>query len=607
MIDSASGNKIKENKYKILRMSLLLGNGEDREETINNFEDAARDIDAMNDEVYIRELDNKFYDTLTLEDEEKKLAVLVDYIGGRADQRISLINDFANVTGFELTNLPPIKYYDRLDEYKNRLYYIREYLENTKKIETLNKEIEELESKLERTYANKEKAEERNQSDEKILLDKFKNIISRNSDFKDIDVDNIDNVLADVNVKVTESKKSLDIFNKSFSTLEEAGISYEEEQEYSSYVEGAKDSYYKNKEQEYLLTIYKLLISNESEYNKILYKRDTIHNILYERLNLRKELGIKENDVLADIYDLLDRQYKNIQNQKNDIDNIDILSRDINDKRDTVKELELDNQKVEILSLLKEFCIIDTYDDFSNHSSVNEENLGSYDQAIVSNDVDSTSYDIDSDMGSLSSFDDEKSVVVEKNEVDFPEVNNTVSNDSVSSDIFGSDVEEEKGVQNTIVDIKANQVVDVRDANNDNLADIITKANNVMKRVGKMLGVQIKEKEKIVSVENPVQEEENVKEDDGVSLDKDNQLESQNDKIIPVDANNLFLNNDVEASSADDETGNDDFWGTSFDDGGLSSLPDLPVSGDNNSNNFFANNEFPDLKFDFGSNDSEGQ
>ena len=32
--DNLSSNKIKENKYKILRMSLLLGNGEDKEETI---------------------------------------------------------------------------------------------------------------------------------------------------------------------------------------------------------------------------------------------------------------------------------------------------------------------------------------------------------------------------------------------------------------------------------------------------------------------------------------------------------------------------------------------------------------------------------------------
>ena len=127
--DNASSNKIKENKYKILRMSLLLGNGENREETINNFEDASREIDAMNDSVYQKDLEGKFYDTLTLEEEEKKLAVLVDYIGGRVEQRLSLLSDFSNVTGFELMNLPPIKYYDKLDEYKERLKYIREYLE----------------------------------------------------------------------------------------------------------------------------------------------------------------------------------------------------------------------------------------------------------------------------------------------------------------------------------------------------------------------------------------------------------------------------------------------------------------------------------------------
>ena len=86
-------NKIKENKYKILRMSLLLGNGEDREETINNFEEAAREIDAMNDEVYLKDLESKFYDTFKLEEEEKKLTALVDYIGGRVEQRLSLTNE----------------------------------------------------------------------------------------------------------------------------------------------------------------------------------------------------------------------------------------------------------------------------------------------------------------------------------------------------------------------------------------------------------------------------------------------------------------------------------------------------------------------------------
>ena len=66
MQDTINSNKIKENKYKILRMSLLLGNNDDKEDTINNFEDASREIDAMNDEIYLKELDGKFYDTLTL-------------------------------------------------------------------------------------------------------------------------------------------------------------------------------------------------------------------------------------------------------------------------------------------------------------------------------------------------------------------------------------------------------------------------------------------------------------------------------------------------------------------------------------------------------------
>ena len=59
-----NNNKIKENKYKILRMSLILGSDDNREDTINNFEESAREIDAMNDETYLSEIEGKFYDTL---------------------------------------------------------------------------------------------------------------------------------------------------------------------------------------------------------------------------------------------------------------------------------------------------------------------------------------------------------------------------------------------------------------------------------------------------------------------------------------------------------------------------------------------------------------
>ena len=265
MQDCVSSNKIKENKYKILRMSLILGSDENREETINNFEESAREIDAMNDEIYLKDLEDKFYDTLTLEEEEKKLAVLVDYIGGRVEQRIYLLSDFANITGYDLSNLPPIKYYDKLDDYKERLKYNREYLSNIEQIKKLDQEIEEAETKLKEAYLNKATSEECNTRNEEILLNKFTNIIKTIDNMKSITENNIDSKLNEIISSVQDSKKSLDIFMKSFTTLSGSGISIEEEQEYKSYVDNAKEAYYTNKEQEYLLRIYQSLLTKESE------------------------------------------------------------------------------------------------------------------------------------------------------------------------------------------------------------------------------------------------------------------------------------------------------------------------------------------------------
>ena len=372
---NSDANKIKENKYKILRMSLLLGNGEDREETVNNFEDAAREIDAMNDEVYLKDLDSKFYDTFKLEDEEKKLSSLVDYIGGRVEQRMSLIEDFSNVAGYELVNLPIIKYQDRLDEYKSRLRYIKEYLSNTERISKLNEEINVLENKLNDAYVKKSKSEEKNIKAEEDLFARFKNIVSNMDLFRGINSDNIDAKLNDVIAVTADSKKSLDIFNKSFSTLNQAGISGEERNEYLSYVNNAKNLFYDNKEEEYLLRIYAMLANTENEYDKLIAKRDTLNELLRERNSLRDDLGIEEVDVLNGLYDLLHKQYEEIKEEKLNIDNIDNYIQEMDSRKIEVKGLEQDNQKVEILSLLKEFCIIDTYEGDNSEDNKIEENI----------------------------------------------------------------------------------------------------------------------------------------------------------------------------------------------------------------------------------------
>ena len=350
-MQNINNNRIKENKYKILRMSLLLGSDDNRQETINNFEEAAREIDVMNDEIYLNNLEKKFYDTTTLEDEEKKLEDLVDYIGGRVEQRISLLTDFANVTGYDLTNLPPIKYYDKLDDYKERLSYIQEYLSNIKEINELNEEITNEENKLKESYSNKASAEENNLRSEEIALNRFASITKSLDEMKDVNESNIDEYLSDINSKTEESKKSLEIFTKSFKTLANSVIRTEEEREYKSYVESAKDAYYENKEKEYILTTYKLLMKKESNYNSLIIKRDNINSILSERLRLRKDLNIRTKDILENIYELLDKQYEDIINQRTNIENIDNLTNDIELKKNRLNELDIDNQNVEISTI----------------------------------------------------------------------------------------------------------------------------------------------------------------------------------------------------------------------------------------------------------------
>ncbi len=591
MHDCVSSNKIKENKYKILRMSLLLGRGEDPEETLTNFEEAARDIDAMNDETYLKDLEGKFYDTLTLEEEEKKLAVLVDYIGGRVEQRISLLNDFSNVTGYDLTNLPMIKYYDKLDDYKERLKYIREYLSNTEEIGKLNQKIEEAETKLKEAYLSKATGEDYNARNEEILLNKFENIL-KTTDLKEINKDNIEEKLKETMLAVEDSKKSLDIFNKSFATLSGSGISYEEEQEYKSYVDNAKELYYTNKEHEYLLRIYQYLLKIETEYNVILEKRENINTLLQDRLSQRKELGIQENDVLSNLYDLIERQFDDIKHQEDNISLIDRLNEDIEHYKSSLNDLELDNQKVEILALLREFCLIDTYSD-TYHENGDSQIVG---EKNTSEDLSLKDKEITLD----------KKVEEKVTQESVPSLNQNVN----AGDIFKQDVSSpEVKVEEVVPDeVEDNQVVAVENSTNIDLDYIHSKASKVMQRVGEMLGIKVKDT-KVVSVSS----DNKVKEKDIFSSKEENKedvvaseqpvLEKKKSTSSfenPLFSSNEDLKNDIfvnSSSKVDPEDNDSNFWFASDTPDALNELPDLDIPDKEDNNTFFGNNQMPNLNF----------
>ena len=600
--DYVSDNKIKENKYKILRMSLLLGADENKEETLANFEDAAREIDAMNDDVYLRDINDKFYDTNKLEDEEKRLDVLVNFIDGRVEQRISLLTDFANVTGFDLQNLPPIKYYDKLDDYKDRLKYIREYLENIKRLDILHKEVVDDNNQLDIAIKNKKASEEFNFRNEEILLNKFLQIVKRIDYFKDINEDSINDYLDKVMISVNDSKKSLDIFVNSFNTLLHSGIGSDEEAEYRSYVVSAQDVYYDNKEKEYLIRLYQYVHQKEKDYNSIVVKRDCIHDLLSERLGLRKELNISDNDVLESIYDLLEKQYQDILTQKDNIDRIDHLNSDINLKQDEINSLELDNQKVEILAILREFGIVDQYNDKGVV----------YEEEVSDDYLEDTLKEEDNKEVSNSSIFDFP--IKDEKIGDIKEDSSLEKVENISDDIFlenkedghleeDNDKIEEMDSLNHVEDVQEevmdNQVVSVEEASSIDLDLVHSKANKVMQRVGEMLGIKVQEEE-VVSVVDSSLKQESPKED----VAKEEVVKENN-----VLENPLFSDGVIEDKK--DEGIDESFWFPSDTPDALNELPDLDVKDQKmDSNNFFANNNsmpdlnFPDLKVDF---ENEGE
>lgn len=605
MQDCASSNKIKENKYKILRMSLLLGRGENQEETLTNFEEAARDIDTMNDEIYLNDLEGKFYDTLTLEEEEKKLSVLVDYIGGRVEQRISLLSDFSNVTGYDLTNLPPIKYYDKLDGYKERLKYIREYLNNIEEIKELDKKITDAEKKLKEAYLNKATAEDYNSRNEEILLNKFENLF-KSTILTNINEENISEKVEEISLSAEESKKSLDIFTKSFATLTGSGISYEEEEEYKSYVENAREVYYMNKEQEYILKIYQYLLKSQIEYSTILEKREAINQLLYERMELRKELKIKDADPLNNLYDLLERQFEDIKHQKDNIELIDSLTEDINKYKEALNELEVDNQKVEILALLREFCLIDTYNEDTSSKEVQAQQTN-----LPKEQIDSP----------ITNSNPSKDSLEQKKET--PKEEEKASNNN-TSDIFSTIKKAEtpkiaisEPTKETAEKPLDNEVIKVEPAEHIDIEYIQSKASKVMQRVGEMLGIKTKET-KIVSFEEktptPIQPKEEVKKEEKIEAPSLPKIEN------PLFSSNISTSSEtpkVEEKKENEDkfkfpentNTNNDFWFSSDTPDALKELPDLDISENKGTfgNNFTPTLDFPDLNLNFGPNSKEGE
>ena len=352
-----NNDSILEKKFKILRTSIMLGNLKDREGTLKEYEDTAREIDKIKKNVYEEILSSKMYTTTTLEEEKERLTELIDFIQKRIDERNEFIDDYIKITNRFLDDLDKVSKEEDLSDYKIRLDNITEYLNNVNEINNINGLLKEKKHELEEKYENKANNEIINNKLEEELIDEYNKIINSDEYYKNLNYIDIDAEVEKIDSSLIDKKDVLNTFVSSYEALKNAGISGAEREEYLSYVQDARNDYYHELEKKYILEIYKLVLDKESDYDRLLEKRMKINDILTSRSKDREELDIDSNDILEYFINVCKEQLSVIKAQKYNMENIDKLIVDISDYENRLEALERANNREEIQSILKEYQV----------------------------------------------------------------------------------------------------------------------------------------------------------------------------------------------------------------------------------------------------------
>lgn len=415
---SSAFNDILEKKYKILRTSLILGNSKNRDDLLLQFEDTARRVDDIYNNRYLQILASKKYPTKNLNEEEDRLRDLIDFIKKRVYDRKCFLDDYKEITLYNLDGLKDISDEDELSLYENRLSIIDEYLANVDKIDDINKRISECKDELDEKYKVNAENQALNVKYEGTLLDEFNKIILDDEYYSKLSYTDIDKELEDLDISSKDKKATLDTFIASYDALENSGIGEDEKNEYKSYVRDAKVDYYNDVEKIYILKLYKMVLDKKTEYKDIFSKRENITNLLNERLVLRNDLGIDSFDVLSGFYDVVCDQFGVVKAQKYTIESIDNLILTLDGYENDLKELTMRNSDKEILDVVSDYIfdidkkptieVEDTKEDVVEEEVPKVEDIKHLDNEVVAVE---DAVDFDTDVVSMQAIDVMKRVV----------------------------------------------------------------------------------------------------------------------------------------------------------------------------------------------------
>lgn len=463
---------ILDKKYDILKASLSFPNPKDKDKLLDSYMEVARSVNDKRYTAYVEGLDDFYYKTNNLEDEKVRLNALIKYINGYRDAFSKFNNEYKEITGLDLEDK---EQYNDLSIYENRLDNIKEYLSNCNRIKSLEEEVRNYEREMERFTEEALNNDRVNHELEEKLLEFFMSFIHNNSFCEALDYSDIGFELEKVRDEIGHKRDELDNFYMAYESLLNQNLPDSKINEYKSYVKEARMDYYTSREKEYVYELYELISSIETEYSDVVSKRERISRIFDDRLLLRGQLEIIDEDSFMDIEKFCNNQYSVIKAEKRVNDNISDAEKRIESAKEEIRGLRDKNETVDILSILNEFGIIDTY---NSDNGVNVR--GSMDDNFDTDRV-SSSDNGDIDNGGMN--DPEYSALLLEEDLLNDEVNE--NNPYGYCDFPLSDENEVYGeISNRGYDgLDDNVIVNVGDSGDIDLDSVRATANGVMKEV----------------------------------------------------------------------------------------------------------------------------
>jgi len=399
-------------------------------DVLSNYEKYSKKIDAVYNSEFQKDLKPFMSPGITLQKEKDRLRRLIKLLEDRLERRNQLEDRYYSTTGKYITGLQMIVSEEELEEKKNRLSLVSKYLETSEEIENVTESINELKGLLLEEEEKKVQYESKNNIMEDELYSTFINVIKNIDYYKDINEDEISSELDNIKISVTEAKETLDITKDSIGSLITSGL----EDDYVSYVEEAERNYYKFKNKEIVLNIYKIVSSFEDDFKLICAKRENINNLLIEKKELSDSISISTQNELIDFEKVVLKQVNTLNNEREILDNINNYISRINFKEERLEELNEVNNSVEVLSLLREYGIIETYD---TEDVILEEETIAVDTPVEDIVVEETAQKESNESASVEFIPFEIPTLQEETNIQIPSLDNLVSdNDIVVEEVY---------------------------------------------------------------------------------------------------------------------------------------------------------------------------